>query len=173
MDTSTSRAKASFARRHSGALAAVTAVAGFAIGSSGTYHVLHRPPAPPIILRQAVETDQMASYDQAPGAGGVLVLLRNDGAVPVEVIDAAFSRTTAAPPLYIAPEVVLPGAVVNVYVGIPGACDNNVSGLTITGAEPPIVVLVSAHRLGAPVERVPVEITGQLAAIMAACHRRG
>jgi len=154
-------------------VAAATAAAAFALGSLTAFRALDKPPAAPVILRQAVESDQMASYDGTPGAGGVLVLLRNDGTTPVEVKDAAFSRTSAAPPLYIAPSVVAPGAEVNVYVAIPGACDNAISGLTINGSEPPVRIMVSAHRLGTPDQCVPVDITGQLAAIMASCHQQG
>jgi hypothetical protein len=128
-----------------------------------------RPPAQ-ILLRQATEGDPMASFDQTPGAGGVLILLRNDGTTPVEVTDAAFSRTSAAPPLYIAPETVQPGAEVNVFVPIPGACFFPVphSG----SPAPPVRVLVSARQPGGPTESVPVEVEGQLAQILAACHRQ-
>jgi hypothetical protein len=161
-------------RRRSGTVAAVVAVLGFAAGSLG-YQALREPERAPVILRQATETDRMSGYDQTPGAGGALVLLRNDGTTPIEVIDAAFSRTTAEPPLYVAPETVAPGADVNVFVPLPGAC--SVSDLT-TSTElpddaPPVRILVSAHRLGAPVELVPVDVSGELAAIMQACHRQG
>src|SRR5882724_8648422 len=81
-------------RRHSGTVAAVVAVLGFAAGSFA-YRALRAPDTAPVLLRQAIEADRMYSYDQTPGAGGALVLLRNDGTTPVEVIDAAFSRTTA------------------------------------------------------------------------------
>jgi hypothetical protein len=113
----------------------------------------------------------MAAFDQTPGAGGVLVLLRNDGTTPVEVTDAAFSRTSAAPPLYIAPETVPPGAEVNVYVPIPGPCRGAV--LYSDRPAPPVRVLVSAQRPGGPTESVPVEVVGQIAQIMAACHLPG
>ena len=62
----------------------------------------------------------------------------------------------------------------NVFVPLPGAC--SVSDLPYTAlneSAPPVRILVSAHRLGAPVELVPVEISGELAAIMQACHRQG
>ena len=173
-----------FIRRRSGTVAAASAIAGFAVGAVGAYQIAHTQSAPPILLRQATEGDPMASYEEAPGAAGVLILLRNDGTTPVEVVDAAFSRTSAAPPLYIAPEMVPPGAEVNVYVPIPGACFNAIApgvgngalGLVITRdspAAPPVQVLVSAHEPDGPDVHVPVEVVGQLANIMAACHNKG
>lgn len=159
-----------FIRRRGGTVATVSAIVGFAVGAAGTYQTMHTQPAAQILLRQATEGDPMATFDQTPGAGGVLVLLRNDGTTPVEVIDAAFSRTSAAPPLYIAPETVQPGAEVNVYVPIPGAC---FIPIPLSGAPaPPVHVLISAQEPGGPIESVPVEVVGQLAQIMAACHRQ-
>lgn len=158
-----------FARRHSGTIAAAVAAVAFAAGSIGAYQTVHKPSVVPVLLRQAVENDRMSTYDETPGAGGVLVLLRNDSTTPVEVIDAAFSRTTATPPLYIAPETVAPGAEVNVYVPVPGECST--SGLAVAGNAPPVQIMVSAHRPGAPLQSIPVEITGELAYIMAACHQ--
>ncbi len=159
-----------FIRRRGGTVATASAIVGFAVGAAGAYQVMHTPPAPQILLRQATEGDPMATFGQTPGAGGVLVLLRNDGTTPVEVTDAAFSRTSAAPPLYIAPETVQPGAEVNVYVPVPGTC---LISVPLTGAPaPPVRVLVSAQQPGGPIESVPVEVAGQLAQIMAACHHQ-
>lgn len=160
-----------FVRRRSGTVAAVTAVVGFALGVLGAYHVVNAQPAPRILLRQATEGDQLGNFDQTPGASGVLILLRNDSAVPVEVIDAAFSRTSAAPPLYIAPETVPPGGEVNVFVAIPGNC---VFPYPATAPPaPPVKIQVNAHQPGTPVQSVPVEIVGQFAQIMASCTHPG
>ncbi len=159
-----------FVRRRSGIVAAVTAAVSFTLGGLGTYYVAHtHPAAPRILLRQATEGDPMASFDGTPGAGGMLILLRNDSAVPVEVIDAAFSRTSAAPPLYIAPETVQPGADVNVFVPIPGRC--TVADPATAPNAPPVRILVGAHQPGKPVQSVPVEVVGMLASIMASCSR--
>ena len=157
-----------FVRRRGGTVAAASAVAGFAIGAAGAYQVTHTQPAPRILLRQATEGDPMSSFGQVPGVNGVLVLLRNDGTTPVEVTDAAFSRTSAAPPLYIAPETVLPGAEVNVYVPVPGTCSFRFP--TDGTPAPPVRVEIGAHVPGRPVESVPVEIIGELAQIMAQCQ---
>jgi hypothetical protein len=156
--------------RRSGTVAALAAVAGFVLGSSAAYRLDDGSAAQPILLRQAVESEQALADVLAPGAGGALILLRNDSTVPVEVADAAFSRTTAAPPLYIAPETVSPGAEVNVYVPLPGAC--NASALTLNASAQPTQVLVDAHRPGTPEQLIPVEISGKLAAIMRTCHRQ-
>jgi hypothetical protein len=159
-----------FIRRRGGTVATASAIVGFAVGATGAYQVMHTQPPTQILLRQATEGDPMATFDQTPGAGGVLILLRNDGTTPVEVTDAAFSRTSAAPPLYIAPETVPPGAEVNVYVPIPGTC---FVPLPLSGPPaPPVRVLVSAQQLGGPIESVPVEVVGQLAETMAACHHQ-
>lgn len=120
----------------------------------------------------------MASYDASPGAGGMLVLLRNDGTTPVQVINAAFARTSAAPPLYVAPETVQPGAEVNVDVPIPGACFAGTLGGNFTAESssqpaPPAQILVSARLLNGPIESIPVEIVGQVAMIMDSCQRQG
>jgi hypothetical protein len=172
MDTLTIRTRASFARRRSGTLAAVAAAAGFALGSFGAYRVLHEPSAPPIILRQAIQSNAETYYNVTPGASGLLVLLRNDGTAPVEVYDVAFSRSTAEPPLYVAPAIVAPGGEVNVFVGIPGACQNP-AGLSVAGAENPVRITVNAHRPGYPLQAVPVEISGHMAAVMRSCHISG
>jgi hypothetical protein len=157
-----------FIRRRSGTVASASAIVGLAVGAAGAYQVMHTRPAAQILLRQATEGDPMATFDRTPGAGGMLILLRNDGTTPVEVTDAAFSRTSAAPPLYIAPETVPPGAEVNVYVPIPGPC---FVPLPVTGPPaPPARILVSARQPGGPIQLVPVEVVGQLAEIMAACH---
>jgi hypothetical protein len=161
-----------FARRHTGTLAAATAVVGFALGSFGAYRLLHEPPAQPIILRQALEPVVTFGGQPQPAAGGLLVLLRNDGSTPVVVIDAAFSRTTAAPPLYVAPAAVAPGADVEVFVVFPGPCQA-VVGLTVTDSVKPVRIQVSAQRPGGPLELVPVEVTGELAAAMQACGQSG
>jgi hypothetical protein len=169
-----------FVRRRSGTVAAASAIAGFAIGAVGAYQVLHAPPAPPILLRQATEGDPMATFDETPGAGGMLVLLRNDGTSPVLVMDAAFARTSAAPPLYIAPETVQPGAEVNVYVPVPGTCFAGIApgtsaAVVVAGSTtaPPVQILVSARLPDGPTESIPVEVVGELAAIMDACHNQG
>lgn len=157
-----------FVRRRSGTVASATAVVGLAVGATCTYQIMHTQPAAQILLRQATEGDPMATFDQTPGAGGVLILLRNDGTTPVEVTDAAFSRTSAAPPLYIAPETVAPGAEVNIYVPVPGTCFVPIpSG---GPPAPPVRILVSARHPGGPTQSVPVEVVGQLAQIMTACH---
>ena len=159
-----------FIRRRSGTVAAAAATVGFVVGAAGAFRVLHAQSPAPILLRQATEGDPMATYDLTPGAGGVLVLLRNDGTTPVEVTDAAFARTSAAPPLYIAPETVQPGADVNVYVAIPGPCSGP---LVITDQPaPPVTILVSAQPPGGQSESVPVEVVGQFAQIMASCHHQ-
>jgi hypothetical protein len=160
-----------FIRRRSGTVAAGSAVVGFALGVLGAYQIAHTPPAPRIILRQATEGDQLGNFDQTPGADGVLILLRNDSTVPVEVINAAFSRTSAAPPLYIAPETVPPGGEVNVFVAIPGTC---VFPYPATARPaPPVRILVNAHQPGTPVQSVPVEVVGTFAQIMASCNHPG
>jgi hypothetical protein len=159
-----------FIRRRGGTVATASAIVGFAVGAAGAYQVMHTRPAPQILLRQATEGDPMATFDQTPGANGVLVLLRNDSTTPVEVTDAAFSRTSAAPPLYIAPETVPPGADVNVFVPIPGPC---FIPLPLSAAPgPPVRILVSAQQPGGPLESVPVEVVGRLAQVMAACHHQ-
>lgn len=160
-----------FIRRRSGTVAAVAAVVGFTIGVLGAYRIANAQPAPRILLRQATEGDQFGGLGQTLGVSGVLILLRNDSTVPVEVIDAAFSRTSAAPPLYLAPETVRPGAEVNVFVAVPGACFAQGDFLSVTDSPaPPVQILVSAHQPGTPVQSVPVEVVGQFAQIMAACH---
>lgn len=161
-----------FVRRHSGSVAAASAIVGLTLGVLGAYDIAHaQPAAPRILLRQATEGDPMASYDETPGASGMLILLRNDSTVPVEVIDAAFSRTSAAPPLYIAPETVQPGGEVNVFVPVPAAC--TVPDPANVTSAPPVRILVNAHQPGTDVQSVPVEIVGALARIMAACHGTG
>jgi hypothetical protein len=99
-------------------------------------------------------------------------LLRNDGTTPVVVIDAAFSRTTAAPPLYVAPATVAPGADVEVFVAMPGACQA-VVGTVVFDSVKPVRILVSAQQPHGPLESVPVEVTGELAAAMQACDQSG
>jgi hypothetical protein len=160
-----------FIRNRSGIIAAVSAIVGFTFGVLGAYHVVHAQSEPQILLRQATEGNPMASFDQTPGAGGVLILLRNDSTVPIEVIDAAFSRTSAAPPLYIAPDTVSPGSEVNVYVPVPGEC--SASGLSDSPTVPPVQIFVYAHIPGTPVQSVPVEVIGTFARVMAACHAQG
>jgi hypothetical protein len=168
--SSTGWSRPSIARRHTGTLAAVTAVAAFALGSFGAYRVRHEPPAPPIILRQALEPVVLSSGDPVPQGGGLLVLLRNDGTTPVVVIDAAFSRTTAAPPLYVAPSTVAPGADVEVFVAIPVSCQSTVDLTMIrTDSVKPVRILVRAQLPRGPLESVPVEVTGELAAAMQVC----
>lgn len=167
----------SLIRRHSGTVAAASAFVGFAAGAFGAFQFEHVRSAPPILLRQATEGDPMATYEQSPGAAGALILLRNDGTTPVEVTDAAFARTSAAPPLYIAPEMVPPGAEVNVYVPIPGTCTNSITAgtsVTVFNDEgppiPPVQIQVSAHEPNGPTQLVPVQVVGQLAAVMAVCN---
>lgn len=157
-------------RRRSGTVAAASAVVGLVLGAFGAYGVVrHTQSEPQILLRQATESDPMASYDDIPGADGVLVLVRNDSSTAVEVIDAAFSRTSAAPPLYISPDTVQPGAEVDVYVPVPAACLAPPPQPANPPA-PPVRILVSAHLPGEPIESVPVEVVGQLAQYLAACR---
>lgn len=162
-------------RRRTGVVAAMVAVVGFVVGAYGAYRVVDKPRPVPILLRQATEPGRLSSYAGISHAGsGVLVLLRNDGPVTVEVIDAAFARTSAAPPLYIAPESVSPGGEVNVYVTVPGDCHsagNNFAA--ISGNPPPVRISVSAQELGGPIQFVPVEVTGELAIVMAHCGMAG
>lgn len=172
VDAPGGRNRAPFARRHTGTVAAATAVVCFALGSFGAYRMLHKPASPPIILRQALEPIVTSGTDPEPQGGGLLVLLRNDGSTPVVVIDAAFSRTTSAPPLYIAPATVAPGADVEAFVAIPGACQTFV-GVSETDHVKPVRILVSAQRPGGPLQSVPVEVTGELAAAMQACGQSG
>jgi hypothetical protein len=168
-----------FVRRRSGTVAAVLAIAGFTVGAAGTFQLKHAQPLGPILLRQATESDPMISYDAVPGAGGMLVLLRNDSALPVQVVDAAFARTSAAPPLYVAPETVRPGAEVNVYVPVPGSCFAGVapgtfSAVAVAGSPPkPIEIKVSARLLDGPTQSIQVEVVGEVAAILDACHAPG
>lgn len=159
-------------RRHGGTVAAAVAAAGFAAGSIGAYRMADRPHTPPVILRQAIESEAMSSFDATPGSGGGLVLLRNDSTTPVEVTDAAFSRTTAVPPLYIAPETVPPGGEVNVYVPLPGACRLQEAFPAYDTSAPPVRVQVIAHVPGTPERLVPVEITGEMAAIFQNCRQQ-
>ncbi|HEU5355072.1 MAG TPA: hypothetical protein VFU65_11445 [Actinocrinis sp.] len=160
-------------RRHSGVVAAMVAVVGFIFGAFGAYYVVDKPRPIPILLRQATEPEQMSSYGAVPGSGGVLVLLRNDGPVAVTVIDAAFARTSAAPPLYLASELVPPGGAVNVYVAVPAKCFSSNSFVAFDGVPPPVRILVSAREFDGPIQAVPVEITGTLATIMAQCGQAG
>ena len=168
-----------FARRRSGTVAAASAVVGFAIGAAGAFQLEHARPPAPILLRQATEGGPTARYEQLPGADGMLVLLRNDGTTPIQVTDAAFARTSAAPPLYGAPETVQPGAEVNVYVPVPGLCfagmtPDAITGVTIVGPPPkPIQIMVGARVADGPPESVPVELGGAIAAILDACHAPG
>jgi hypothetical protein len=157
-------------RRRSGTVAAITAVVSFALGVVGAYRFVDAQSTPQILLRQATESDPMASFDGAPGASGILVLLRNDSTTAIEVINSAFSRTSAAPPLYLSAATVAPGAEVNVYVPVPGACFAAIS--PDSPPSPPVQILVSAHVPGQPIESVPVEVVGQLAQILTACHSR-
>lgn len=159
--------------RHSGRVAALVAVLSFAVGSYGAYRVVHGRSAAPILLRQATEPERMATFDTVPGSGGVLVLLRNDGTTPVEVIDAAFARTSAAPPLYIAPESVPPGGEVNVYVAVPGTCFRGDSAAATARNAPPVRITVGAQEKNGPVRFVPVEISGELAQLVARCFPPG
>ncbi|MBS2961716.1 hypothetical protein KGA66_01560 [Actinocrinis puniceicyclus] len=158
--------------QHTGMIAAMVAVFGFAVGSYAAYRVMDKPAAPPILLRQATEPDRATTYNGVPVTGGVLVLLRNDGTSPVKVIDAAFSRTSAAPPLYIAPQSVPPGGEVNVYVPVPGRCFS--SGTFNSSANaPPVRITVGVQRGDGSVQFVPVEVTSELAQIMAGCGPTG
>jgi hypothetical protein len=162
-------------RQRTGVVASMVAVVSFAVGAYGAYRYMDKPRPVPILLRQATEPGQMSSYAQVAGSGsGVLVLLRNDGAVTVQVIDAAFARTSAAPPLYIAPGSVPPGGEVNVYVTVPGNCYSaRNSFMAVIGDPPPVRITVSAQVLGGPIQFVPVEVTGELALIMAHCGKAG
>lgn len=169
METSVANTPLHGVGRHTGAVASAVAVLGFAIGSYGAYRLLNKPTAIPILLRQATEPERMSTYDGVPGAGGVLVLLRNDGTTPVEVIDAAFARTGAAPPLYIAPEAVPPGGEVNVYVAVPGKCFASDNFVVTSSNPPPVRITVSAARPGGSVQFVPVEVSGELALVLAQC----
>lgn len=162
-----------YLRRHTGSVAALVAVVGFAVGSYGAYRVVHTPSAAPILLRQATEPERMATYDDVPGSGGVLVLLRNDGAMPVQVIDAAFARTSAAPPLYIAPQSVPPGGEVNVFVAVPGRCFSSFSASMTQQDASPVQITVGAQEPGGPVQFVPVAISGELAQLIAGCFPPG
>lgn len=168
-----------FVRRHSGTVAATLAVAGFTVGAAGAFAVKHVQPPGPIVLRQAIESDPMVTYNPGPDAGGMLVSLRNDGTAPVEVLDAAFSRTSAAPPLYVAPETVHPGAEVNVYVPVPGSCFSGVlpgttSAFVAVGApQKPVDITLSARVPGGPTQSVTVEVVGEVASILQACHAPG
>jgi hypothetical protein len=160
-------------RQRTGVMAAAVAVVGFAVGAFGAYYVVKKPHPVPILLRQATEPVRMSSYQELPGAGGgVLVLLRNDGTVSVQVIDAAFARTSAAPPLYIAPELVPPGGEVDVYVAVPAKCFQHDFG-GVTGDEAPVRITVSAKEYDGPIQFVPVEVTGSLAALLARCGMAG
>ena len=158
-------------RRHTGAVAAMVALVSFAAGAYGAYRFLDKPQRAPILLRQATEPVLMSAYDVAPGSGGVLVLVRNDGTTTVDVIDAAFSRTSAAPPLYIAPESVPPGGEANLYVPVPGACYQNMSAITPGEVFAPVRITVSAREGDGPIQFVPVEVTGALAQIMISCGK--
>lgn len=161
---------ASWLRQHTGVVAAVVAVVAFAFGAYGAYRFVDKPRPTPILLRQAAETERMSSYDAVPGSGGILVLLRNDGTTTVDVIDAAFARTSAAPPLYIAPESVPPGGEVNVYVAVPAKCFQGGNGFVLVGGDPPPVrITVGAQEHDGPVQFVPVEVTGELALILDQC----
>lgn len=160
-------------RRHTGVVAAIVAVVGFAFGSYGAYRFVDKPQPTPILLRQATEPVEMSSYDEVPGSGGVLVLLRNDGPTTVDVIDAAFARTSAAPPLYIAPESVSPGGEVNVYVAVPGKCYSRNNFVAVNGDPPPVRITVSAQEHGGPLRFVPVVVTGELAMILDRCGLTG
>lgn len=163
-------------RRRTGSVAAAVAVVGFAIGCYGAYRVVARPQDPPILLRQAAERMSSVNSVQASsyaGSGGLLVMLRNDGTMSVQVIDAAFARTSAAPPLYIAPELVPPGGEVNVYVAVPGKCFQNFSAVTPDEMAAPVRITVSAQEPGGPIQFVPVQVTGMLAAILEHCGLAG
>ncbi|HZP49916.1 hypothetical protein [Actinocrinis sp.] len=160
-------------RQHTGVVAVIVAVVGFAFGAYGAYRFVDKPQPTPILLRQATEPVDMSSYDEVPGSGGVLVLLRNDGTTTVDVIDAAFARTSAAPPLYIAPASVPPGGEVNVYVAIPGKCYSSNSFVAVSGNPPPVRITVSAQEHDGPLRFVPVEVTGTLAVILARCGLTG
>lgn len=171
-------AKTSRRSRHVGTVAALVAVVGFAVGAYGAFRVVHSGSAAPILLRQAVEPERMDTYDSVPGVGGVLVLLRNDGALPVQVIDAAFARTSAAPPLYIAPQTVPPGGVVNVFVAVPAKCVRAIGAPdsqsdTSPAASPPVRITVSAREATGSVQFVPVQISGDLAQLIAGCFPPG
>lgn len=159
-------------RRHVGGVAAAVAVLGFAVGSYGAYRVVDGARAAPILLRQAIEPERTSPYNGALGTGGMLVLLRNDGTTPVEVVDAAFARTSAAPPLYIAPESVPPGGEVNVYVAVPVRCYSSGTFMAVTNAAP-VTITVGARQPGGSVQFVPVQVSGELAQIMTACGLAG
>ncbi len=158
-------------RRRTGTVAAAVAAVAFAAGVFGAVRFAMPQPDQRIILRQATESDQMADYSQVAGSGGILVLLRNDSAVPVQVIDAAFARTSAAPPLYIAPAVVVPGAEVNLYVQTPASCA--AAGLSPDPNPPPVTLSVSAQLVGGRRQLVPVVVNGIAASAMEACKDRG
>jgi hypothetical protein len=161
-------------RRRTGTVAAIVAVLAFVAGAAAAYRFADRAPAAPILLRQAVETSGAdAGGSDAPGSGGLLVLLRNDGSTPVEVVDAAFSRSTAAPPLYLAPAIVNPGQDVNVYLGVPQQCQTFVGVYEAADTVPPVQVYVHAHQIGGPMQAIPVQVTGEFAATMDFCrHHR-
>ena len=169
VETSAANSLVHRAVRHTGSVASAVAVLGFAIGSYGAYRLVDKPPTAQILLRQATEPERMSTFDGIPGAGGVLVLLRNDSTSPVVVIDAAFSRTSAAPPLYIAPASVPPGGEVNVYVAVPGKCFSSGIFVAPGPTPPPVRITVSAQLPGGSLQFVPVEVTGELAQIIAQC----
>ena len=168
MDISSNGTRAPISpRRHTGSIAAAVAVVAFAVGCYGAYRVVEKPQPMPILLRQAIEPAILGS-DAAVHSSAELVLLRNDGTTPVQVIDAASSRAAAAPPLYIAPQLVPPGGEVNVYVPVPGKCFTR-NELTFIQNPPPVRITVSAQVENGPIQFVPVEITGDLAAILTKC----
>lgn len=158
-------------RRRSGTVAAVSAVVGFTLGAVGAYRFVDAQSTPQILLRQATESNPMAPFDGTPGASGILVLLRNDSTTAIEVMNSAFSRTSSAPPLYLSAATVPPGAEVNVYVPVPGACFAAIPATNPPST--PVQIQVSAHVPGQPIVSIPVEVVGEVAVILNACHSRG
>ena len=175
MDTASGQTR-DFVFRHAGIAAALTAVVGFAVGSVGAYRLVHETPAPPILLRQSLQAVSRPARDVVPGQGGYFVVLRNDSVTSVEVIEAAFARTTNAPSLFTATQIVAPGADATVFVAVPSECQDSV-GLTISfdsaDSVKPVQILVRASRPGGPPQSVPVEVTGELAVAMKLCHQTG
>jgi len=154
-----------------GAASTATAVVGLFIGVVGAYCLLHNRPAPQIILRQSLDPIGVIAQNFFPTPANasspqLAVSVRNDGTAPVEVSGATAGGRTTGPP--IAPATIAPGGQAYVYLSFPSP-----NGCTSTAPVRAAAVLISvfASPVGGAVQQVPVEVTGDLAALIARCEQ--
>ena len=158
-----------------GWVTAAVAAVGLALGGLAGYALVHHSTQPQILLRQAGDSTTGFGFlntltNNSANSSEVAISLRNDSAVPVEIIGATLAgRSTIIGPL--APTVdVPPKATATVYLGFPGSngCDEAVSNASFPIH--PVEIVVFARTPRGATQQVPVEITGTSAILLDACE---